>query len=111
MLAGFHRVSSARTFQTMNEPSLSTALDNPHGQLAQALRERRQVIADRGFYQRDPQGHLQQLQAVSERIVALQGRLPRPLDPMLAHYLERCSYDKALAWLETADKSQVRHRE
>ena len=69
--------------------------------LADALRERRRLIADREFYQRDPSGHLEQLKAVSERIVQLGAILPRPLDNDLAHYLERCSYDKALAWIES----------
>lgn len=93
----------------MTDPALATAADPLYHQLAEALRERRRVIADRESYQRDAQAHLGQLQAVSERIVALQGQLPRPLDPLLAHYLERCSYDKALSWLEEADKSRPRH--
>ena len=69
-------------------------------ELAAALRDRRTVIADRESYARDPQAHLGQLQAASEKITALQGHLPTPVDRQLAHYLERCSYDKALAWLE-----------
>ena len=73
------------------------------------MRERLRIIADRESYQRDAQVHLQQLQAASELIVILQAQLPQPLDPLLAHYLERCSYDKALAWLEQADNSQLRH--
>lgn len=71
-------------------------------ELAAALRERLAVIADRASYERDPQAHLLQLQNVSERIAALAARLPGPVDPRLAHYLERCSYDKALAFLEEA---------
>jgi hypothetical protein len=43
---------------------------------------------------------LQRLQSASTRIVELQAQLPPPLDPQFAHYLQRCSYDKALAWLE-----------
>ncbi len=70
--------------------------------LADALRARLAVIADRDFYQRDPQAHLQRLQAASEEIAALQKELPAPTDPRLAPYLERCSYDKALAFLEEA---------
>ena len=73
-------------------------------ELAAALRERLVVIADRASYERDPQAHLRQLQSVSERIAALAGKLPAPVDPRLAHYLERCSYDKALAFLEDAGK-------
>ncbi len=94
----------------MNHPAPSTAADPLQQQLAEALRERLRVIADRESYRRDAQAHLQQLQAASERITTLQAQLPQPLDPMLAHYLERCSYDKALAWLETADKNKLRHQ-
>jgi hypothetical protein len=71
-------------------------------ELAAALRARREVISDREFYQRDPAGHLARLQEVSERITTLQAALPRPVDPQLAHFLERCSYDKALALIEAA---------
>lgn len=80
----------------MSTPSSRSAVEL---ELAQALRERLTVIADRAAYARDPQAHLQQLQAASERITSLSGQLPRPIDSRLAHYLERCSYDKALAFL------------
>lgn len=65
-----------------------------------ALRERLAVIADREWYARDPAGHLDRLRAISEQITALQQQLPPPVDPQLRHYFERCSYDKALAFLE-----------
>ena len=68
--------------------------------LADALRERLAVIADREWYARDPAGHLARLRAVSEQIATLQRQLPPPVDPQLAHYLDRASYDKALAFLE-----------
>jgi hypothetical protein len=70
--------------------------------LAEALRQRLAVIADRDFYARDPAGHLAALQAASEKITELGAALPRPLDPDLAHYLQKASYAKALAWLEQA---------
>ena len=70
-------------------------------QLAAALRHRLDVIGDRAARERDPQAHLHALQAASERITELQAQLPAAsLDPQLAHFLGRCSYDKALAWLE-----------
>ncbi len=81
----------------MNIPAASTTI---YRELADALRQRLAVVRDRAFYERDPQGHLSQLQAASGRITALQGRLPTPIDPQLAHYLQRCSYDKALSWLQ-----------
>ena len=80
---------------------LSSSASEVHRELTAALRERLAVIADRASYARDPQAHLLQLQTVSERIAALGGQLPKPVDPRLAHYLERCSYDKALAFLES----------
>ncbi len=71
-------------------------------ELTSALRERTAVIADRALFASDPALHLEKLRAASEKITALQSRLPSPVDPQLAHYLQRCSYDKALAFLEAA---------
>ena len=68
--------------------------------LAGALKERLALVADRDFYRRDPAAHLAQLQSVSGRITALAAQLPPGVDPQLAHYLQRCSFDKALAFLE-----------
>ena len=70
--------------------------------LAGALRERLVVIADHAHRDRDQAGHLQRLIAVSERIDVLVLALPSgDLDPQFRHYLERRSYDKALAWIES----------
>ena len=74
----------------------------PFAPLAEALRARRRLITDREFYARDPAGHLTELQRVSERISEMAAALPSPAPPQLAHYLERCSYEKALAWIESA---------
>lgn len=68
--------------------------------LAGLLRRRLAVIADRDWYARDAAGHLAALQSVSEAIEAAAHALPGPVDPQLAHYLDRRSYDKALAFLE-----------
>jgi hypothetical protein len=69
-------------------------------ELAEALRKRLTVIGDSALRTADPERHLGQLREVSERIVALQARLPANIHPQLRHYFERCSYDKALAWIE-----------
>ena len=69
--------------------------------LASALRERLTVIGDRAAYARDAAAHMEALKQVSERIAALQALLPSPVDPQLTHFLQRCSYDKALAFLES----------
>jgi hypothetical protein len=78
---------------------------SPAEELAEALRLRRALIADREFYARDPAGHLDQLKSASERITLVSTQLPAPVDPQLAHFLERCSYDKALAFLEERQQS------
>jgi len=69
--------------------------------LKEALRERLAIIQDEES-RRDEAKHLSRLRAVSEKIDKLQGALPQPVDPRLAHYLQRRSYDKALEFLEAA---------
>jgi hypothetical protein len=70
--------------------------------LAEALRERLAVIADHAHRDRDQAGHLQRLIDVSGRIDTLIAALPtQELDPQFRHYLEKQSYDKALAWIES----------
>jgi predicted esterase len=72
--------------------------------LAAALRERLKAVADREHYQRDPVGHLERLKEISARVEALAAQLEDEASPRLAHFLERRSYDKALAWLEGASE-------
>jgi hypothetical protein len=67
--------------------------------LREALRERLAIIGDQES-RRDEPAHMARLQAISERIDKLAAVLPRPIDPRLAHYLQRRSYDKALEFLE-----------
>ena len=67
-------------------------------QLAEALRERLQIISDEAS-RRNPEQHLKRLRDVSERIETLVAALPRPIPPRLAHFLDRRSYDKALEFL------------
>jgi hypothetical protein len=68
--------------------------------LAEALRERLAVIADRAAYEQDPAAHLTRLQSASERIDRAAAALPRPVPGDLAHFLKGSSYQKALAWLD-----------
>jgi hypothetical protein len=73
-------------------------MNSPENELAGALRERLALIADESS-RRDPENHLQKLKSVSDKIATLERALPPPVDPQLAHFLARCSYDKALALL------------
>ena len=72
---------------------------NAIADLKEALRERLAVIRDEQS-RRDEAKHIDRLRAVSEKIETLQAMLPQPIDPRLAHYLQRRSYDKALEFLE-----------
>jgi hypothetical protein len=79
--------------------SMQTALTD----LAEALRERLAIIQDEEG-RRDQTKHLERLRVVSEKIDNLQAALPRPIDPQLAHFLQRRSYDKALEFIENTTR-------
>ncbi len=68
-------------------------------ELAVALRARLAVIADAAS-RRDAAQHLERLQSASEKIEEIEQQLPAAIDPQLRHYLQRRSYDKALAFIE-----------
>ncbi len=67
--------------------------------LRDALQHRTRVISDTEFRDRDPAGHLQALRDASDAIKSVAARLRPPLDRELQHYLERASFEKALAWI------------
>lgn len=71
-------------------------------QLSTSLNERLRLIADHEFRDGDSMGHLKKLQEASEAIEQLEKTLllEGKINPKLKHYLERRSYDKALAWLK-----------
>jgi hypothetical protein len=68
-------------------------------ELATALRERLTIVADEES-RRTPDAHMRRLQEVSERIEAIEQRLPATVHPQLRHYLQRRSYTKALEFVE-----------
>jgi 2-iminoacetate synthase ThiH len=74
-------------------------MENAFADLKEALRERLAIIHDEES-RRDEERHMARLRAISDKIDKLQAVLPRPIDPRLAHYLQRRSYDKALEYLE-----------
>jgi hypothetical protein len=67
-------------------------------QLADALRERLAIIADENS-RRNPEQHIERLRKISEQIEKLSAALPKPINPRLAHFLARKSYEKALGVL------------
>ena len=73
---------------------------NPTAELIAALRERLAIIDDENS-RRDSEAHTARLRAISEKIERLEAALAKPIDPQLAHFLQRKSYDKALELLET----------
>jgi len=74
-------------------------MDEVFSDLAIALRERLAIIRDENS-RRGPEKHTARLKEISEKIDNLAAALPKPIDPQLAHFLERKSYDKALELLE-----------
>ena len=68
--------------------------------VAGQLRRRLEIIADTPWRDRDPEGHLDALREVSEGLVREHALLAPRMPVRLAHFFERCSYDKALAFLE-----------
>jgi hypothetical protein len=74
-------------------------MENVTANLKEALRERLAIVHDEES-RRNADAHMARLRAVSEKIEELQAALPQPVDPRLAHYLQRRSYDKALELLE-----------
>jgi hypothetical protein len=78
-------------------------MENVMVDLAAALRERLTIIADKKS-RREPEAHIARLKGVSEQIEKLGAGLPRPVDPQLAHYLQRRSYDKALEFIESTTR-------
>ena len=73
--------------------------DSSYAALADALEKRLALIADRAWVERDAAGHLEALKEISLQLDSLSAALPRPLPGELGHYLERRSYDKALAFI------------
>jgi hypothetical protein len=70
-------------------------------ELREALQERLGAIADHELRTRDPRAHLERLKAASSRLDVAITRVRPNCDPQLRHFLDRQSYVKALAWLET----------
>ena len=68
-----------------------------------ALGERLRIVADHELRDRDPRAHLDQLKVAASRLEAAIARLPAQCDPELRHFLQKQSYVKALAWLESQD--------
>lgn len=77
-------------------------------ELIDLLRRRVAVIADHDWRERDPAGHLQALQEVSEAISAWTLAHRNSVDARMRHYLANSSYQKALAHLEALAESPDR---
>lgn len=67
--------------------------------LGAALRKRLDVVADHALRDRDPAAHLEAIKAAHRELDSQIAALPVDVDPRLVHFLERQSYEKALAFL------------
>lgn len=70
------------------------------GRLRELLERRLVIIADQELREKNPAEQLEQLRTVSEEIMAMHQQAKGTLPPRLEHYLDRASYQKALAWLK-----------
>ncbi len=71
--------------------------------LEDALRQRLAVVADHALRDRDPAAHLAALKAAHAALESQMAALPPGIDPRLQHFLERQSYEKAVAFLAQSD--------
>jgi hypothetical protein len=72
-----------------------------HQPLIDLLKRRESVIADHDWRDRDPAGHLDALREVSEALTAWHHENQSRLDSQLRHYMQKSSFAKALAHLES----------
>jgi len=72
-----------------------------HQALIDLLKRRETVIGDHSWRDRDPAAHLDALREVSEAITAWHQANQTHIDPQLRHYLQKSSFAKALAHLES----------
>lgn len=75
-------------------------------QLLDKLQCRLDLIGDREFYERDPDGHLQCLIAASEELERVRKEC-EPLPPRLAHFFDQQSFLKALDYLQQSLPTEV----
>ncbi|MDF1741288.1 MAG: hypothetical protein P1U86_19165 [Verrucomicrobiales bacterium] len=79
----------------MNQGGLN---DGQLTELIGMLERRLVVIGDAEMRESDPEGQLKELQAVSEAIMAFHEAHRDVMHNRLNHFLENCSFEKALAW-------------
>lgn len=71
-------------------------------ELIALLEERVRVIGDVEMREQNPDGQLAKLQSVSEAITSFHTTHRGVIQPRLNHFLENCSYAKALEWAQEA---------
>ena len=69
-------------------------------ELSALLNRRLGTIADADLRERDPERQLALLQEVSEAIAAFHAHHRGAVPPRLNQFLQNCSYQKALEWVE-----------
>jgi len=70
----------------------------------EALRKRLAVVVDHALRDRNPAEHLTALKSAHQELEAQRALLPADTDARLLHFLERQSYEKALAFLESGNR-------
>ncbi len=73
-------------------------------ELIEMLQRRLRVIGDAEMRENDPERQLKELQSVSEAIMAFHQAHRDVMHNRLNHFLENCSFEKALAWVQDSRK-------
>lgn len=74
-------------------------------QLITLLERRLEIIGDADLRENDPDRQLKQLQEVSEAIMAFHQENREHIPVRLNHFLENCSFEKALHWAKETRQS------
>ena len=74
------------------------------GRLIEMLERRLEVIGDAKLRAEAPEKQLALLKEVSEAIVEFHMAHRAELSPRLNHFLENCSFEKALDWAKSSDR-------
>jgi hypothetical protein len=69
-------------------------------ELIEMLERRLTVIGDAEMRESDPDRQLKELQSVSEAIMVFHQEHEGVMHNRLNHFLENCSFDKAIAWAQ-----------
>ncbi|MEM7384515.1 MAG: hypothetical protein AAF514_06170 [Verrucomicrobiota bacterium] len=79
--------------------------DGRFEELAVLLRQYHEIVGDQELRTKRPEEQLARLQQIGAGVTEWRNRAGQAVPPRLNHFLDGCSYGKALDWLENIQKS------